>query len=147
LFLEYVLQRIAIDERVLMMWRKHSDGVPNAFIDNTNILFEGVGNAALRLRRRFMRTCYVPRDMPEFATNASSELNDSIRVIYFTRSDIDITEGYVSHTTDEDNSSFTDDFSYSGPLTYIPSLTIVDEEEEWLKSIQSMICHVNFLFL
>ena len=47
-FLEYVLQGIAIDERVLMMWRKHSDGVPNVLIDNTNILFEGDGNATMK---------------------------------------------------------------------------------------------------
>ena len=84
----------------------------------------------MRLRRRFMRAGYVPRDVPEFATNASSELNDLIRVLNFTRSGIDITEGIVSHTTNEDNSSFTDDLSDSGPLTYIPSLSIVDEEEE-----------------
>ena len=68
--------------------------------------------------------------MPEFETNASSELNDSIRVLNFTRCDNDISEGIVSHTTDEANSSFTDDLSDSGPLTYIPSLAIVDEEEE-----------------
>jgi hypothetical protein len=52
----------------------------------------------------------------------------------FTRSDDDITEGAVSHTTDEDNSSFTDDLSVSGPLmTYIPSLSIVDEEDEMVE--------------
>ena len=133
MFLENILQGIAIDERVLMLYRKHSDGVPNVLIDNTNILFEGACNSALRLRCRFMRTCYVPRDVPESATNASSELNDSIRVLNFTRSDGDISEGTVSHTTDEDNSSFTDDLSDSGPLTYIPSLTIVDEEEEMVE--------------
>jgi hypothetical protein len=44
MFIEY-----AIDERVLMMWKKHSDGVPNVFIDNTNILSENVGDAPLRL--------------------------------------------------------------------------------------------------
>jgi hypothetical protein len=64
-----------------------------------------------------MRTCYVPRDVPEYATNASSKFNESIRVLNFTRSDNDITEGTVSHTTDEDNSSFTDDLSDSGMLT------------------------------
>jgi hypothetical protein len=128
-FLENVLQGIAINERVLMMWRKYSDGVPNVLIDNTNILSEGAGIAVLRLRRRFMRTSYVPQDVQESATNASSELNDSIRVLNFTCSDGDISEGNVSHTTDEDISSFTDDLSDSGPLTYIPSLTIVDEEE------------------
>ena len=48
----------------------------------------------------------------------------------FTRSDGDISEGTVSHTTDDDNSSCTDDFSDSNALTYIPSLTIVDEEEK-----------------
>jgi hypothetical protein len=48
-FFENELQGIAIDERVLMMWRKHSDGVPNVIIDNTNILSEGPGNGALRL--------------------------------------------------------------------------------------------------
>ena len=77
-----------------------------------------------------MRTCYVPQDVPEFAINASSELNDSIRILNFTRSDGDISERNFSHTTDEDHSSFTDDLSDSGPLTYNPSLTIVDEEEE-----------------
>ena len=51
----------------------------------------------------------------------------------FTRSDNDVSEGIVSHTTEEDNSSFTDDFSDSGPLTYIPSLTIVDEEDEMVE--------------
>ena len=71
LFLVYVLHRIGIDERVLMMWKKHSDGVPAVLIDNTNILSEKVGDAALRLQRRFMRTCYyVPRDVPESKTNA-----------------------------------------------------------------------------
>ena len=39
----------------------------------------------------------------------------------------------MSHTTDEDNSSFTDDLSDSGPLTYIPSLTIVDEDDEMVE--------------
>jgi hypothetical protein len=131
-FLEYVWQGIAIDERVLMMWRKRSEGVPNVLIDNTNILFEEAGNAALRLRRRFMRTSYMPRDVPKSATNAS-ELNDSIRVLNFTRSDGNISEKAVSHATDEDNSLFTDDFSDSGPMTYIPSLTIVDEEEEMVE--------------
>ncbi len=72
MFLKYVLLGIAIDERVLMMWRNLSDGVPNVLIDNTNILFEGVGNVALRLRRRFKRTGYVPRDVLESAKNASS---------------------------------------------------------------------------
>jgi hypothetical protein len=102
-------------------------------IDNTNILSEEAGNAALRLRRRFMRTGYVPRDVPESATNVSSDLNDSIRILNFTRSDSEITKKTMSHTTDEDNSSFTDDLSDSGPLTYIPSLTIVDEEDEMVE--------------
>ncbi len=66
---------------------------------------KGVGNATLRLRRRFMRTGYVPRNEPESATK-ESELNDSIHVLNFTRSDGDISEGTVSHTIDEDNSSF-----------------------------------------
>ena len=100
MFLEYVLQGIAIDELVLMMWKKHSDKVSNILIDNTNILFEGVGNAASRLRRRFMRTCYVLRDVLESSANASSELNDSIRVLNFTRSDSDISEGTISLTAD-----------------------------------------------
>jgi len=39
----------------------------------------------------------------------------------------------VSHTSNEDNSSFTDDLSDSGPLAYIPSLTIVDEEDEMVE--------------
>jgi hypothetical protein len=124
---------MAIDQRVLMMWKKHSDGVHDVLIDNTNILSEKAGDAALRLRRRFMRTCYVPRDVPEYETNVSSELNDSIRVFNFTRSDGDISEGIVSHTPDEDNSSFTDDFSDSSPLTYIPSLTILDEGQEMVE--------------
>jgi len=47
---------VAIDERVLMMWKKHSDGVSDVLIDNTSILSEGTSNAALRLRRQFMRT-------------------------------------------------------------------------------------------
>ncbi len=64
----------------------------------------------------------------------------------FTRSDTDIIEGIVSHTIDEDKSSFTDDLSDSGPLTYIPSLSVMDEGKKWLKSIHSMICQVNFLF-
>jgi hypothetical protein len=132
-FLENVLQGIAIDERVLMMWKNHFDGVPDVLIDNRNVLSEEAGNAALRLRRRFMRTGYVPRDVPEFATNESSELNDSIRILNFTRIDSEITEKRVSHTTDEDNSSFTDDLSDSGPLTYIPSLTIVEEEDEMVE--------------
>ena len=80
-----------------------------------------------------MRTGYVPRDVLESATNVSSNLNDSIRILNFTRSDSGITEKTVSHTTDEDNSSFTDDLSDSGPLTYIPSLTIVDEEDEMVE--------------
>ncbi len=53
------------------MWRNHSDGVPNILIDNTNILSEGAIDEALRLRRRFMRMGYVPRDVLESATNLS----------------------------------------------------------------------------
>ena len=53
-----------------------------------------------------------------------------------TRGDNEISEGIVSHTTDEDNSSFTDELSDLGPLTYIPSLTIVDVEEEMVKENQ-----------
>ena len=116
-----------------MMWRKHFDGVLDALIDNTNIISEEAGNAALRLRRRFMRTGYVPRDVPKSATNVSSNLNDSIRILNFIRSDSETTEKTVSHTTDEDNSSFADDLSDSGPLTYIPSVTIVDEEDEMVE--------------
>ena len=51
----------------------------------------------------------------------------------FTRSDNDITKDNTSHTTDEDNSSFTVDLSDSGPLTYISSLTIIDEEDEMVE--------------
>ena len=80
-----------------------------------------------------MRTGYVPRDVPESATNASSRLIDSIRVLNFTRIDGDISEGTMSHTTDEDNSSFTDDLTDSGMMTYIPSLTIVDEEKKMVE--------------
>ena len=75
-----------------------------------------------------MRTCYVPRDVLESITK-ESEINDSIRVLNFTRRDNDISEETMSHTTDVDNSSCMGDLSYSGPLTCIPSLTIVDEEE------------------
>ena len=99
-------------------------------IDNTNILCEKANDAALRLRRRFMSTCYVPRDVSKSETNALSELNDSFRVLNFTRSDNDISEGIVSYTTDEDIFSFTNDLSDSGPMTYIPSLTFVYEKEE-----------------
>jgi hypothetical protein len=67
-----------------MTWRSHINGVSNAHIDSTNILSEGVGDDVLRLRRRFMRTCYVPRDVPELAINASSELHYSMRVLNFT---------------------------------------------------------------
>ena len=80
-----------------------------------------------------MRTGYVPRDVLEFATNESLELNVSIRILNCTRSDNDTIEGTVYHTTDEDNSSFTDDLSDSGPLTYIPSFTIVDEDDEMVE--------------
>jgi hypothetical protein len=62
------------------MWRNNSEGAPNSLIDHINIMLEGDGDAALRLRRRFMRTSYVPRDVPELATNVLAELNDSIRV-------------------------------------------------------------------
>ena len=103
--------RIAIGERVLVMWRNHLEGVPNALIDNVNSLFEGASDGALPLRRRFMRKGYVPRDVPEYATNASLEINDSIRIFNFTRSDSHITKGAVCHKTDEDNPSFTDDLS------------------------------------
>ncbi len=50
-----------------------------------------------------MRIGYVPRDVLESETNASSELNDSIRAFNFTRSDNDISKGIVSHPTDENN--------------------------------------------
>ena len=80
-----------------------------------------------------MRRGYAPRDVPESRTNASSDLDDSIQVLNFARSDNDISEGTMSHTTDEDKTLFTYDLSYSGPLTYIHSLTIVDEEEELVK--------------
>ena len=39
----------------------------------------------------------------------------------------------ISRTLDEDNFSFTGDSSDSGPLTYIPSLTIMDEEDEMVE--------------
>ncbi len=113
---------IAIDERVLMMWKKHSDGVPDVLIDNTNILSKGAGSAALRLRRRYMREGYVPRDVPESATK-ESELNDSIRVLNIKRSDGDISEGTVSHIIDENNSSFADDLSDSGPSADLHSFS------------------------
>jgi hypothetical protein len=123
------LQGTAIDARVLMMWKNYFDGVPYVINDNTNILSEGIGDASLRLRRRFMRTSYVPRDVLVSTPNVSSELNVSIRVLNFRHNDNDITERIVSYTTDEDNSSFTDDLNNSGPLTYIPSLVIMDEED------------------
>ena len=71
----------------------------------------------------------MAQDFPESATNLPSELNDSIRVLNFTRSDIDINEGTVFHTTDEDYFSFTHDLSGSRPLNYIPSLTRIGEED------------------
>ena len=80
-----------------------------------------------------MHTAFVPRDVPKFATNGSSELNDSIRVLNFTRSGNNIIDGTVSHTIDEDNSSFTNDLNDSGPLNYISCLTIIDEEDEMAK--------------
>ncbi len=80
-----------------------------------------------------MRICYVPRDVPESVTNELLKLNDSIRVLNFTRSDNDISEETMSHTTDEDNSSFTDDLSDLGPLIYIPFVTIVDDEDEMVE--------------
>ena len=39
-----------------------------------------------------MRTGYVPRDVPKSATNVSSDLNDSIRILNVTRSDSEITK-------------------------------------------------------
>ena len=81
----------------------------------------------------FMRTSYVPRDAPQSTTNVPSELNDLIQVFSFTHGDSDITKGTVSHNSDEENSSFTDDLSDSGPLKYISSLTLIDEEDEMVK--------------
>jgi len=80
------------------MWRKHFDGVPDALIDNTIVFSEEASNAALRLRRHFTRTGYVPRDVSESATNVSSDLNDSIRILNFTRSDSEIIEVTVMKT-------------------------------------------------
>ena len=71
--IEFILYGIAIDERVWMMWKRHSYGVPNGLSDNTNILCEWASDATLRLRYRFMRKCNMPRDVPEFAINASSK--------------------------------------------------------------------------
>ena len=62
--------------------------------------------------------------MPESKTIASSKLNDSIRALNLSRSDNDISEETVSHTTDEDSSLFTEDLRDSCPLTYNPSITI-----------------------
>ena len=60
------------------------------------------GDAALRLRRRLMRTCCMPRDVPEYATSETLlVLNDSIRVLNFTRRLSDIIEGTMSQPTDE----------------------------------------------
>ena len=117
------------------MWRNHSDGVPDVLIDNANILSQEAGEAALRLRRRYMRTGYVPRDVPESATNLSSELHhESIHVLNYTHSDSSETiEGTVSHTTDEDNTSFTDDVSDSGPLNYIPPIVFDNDEDEMVE--------------
>ncbi len=53
----------------------------------------------MRLRRRFMRNVDVPRYVPESTTNVSSELSNLIRVLNFTRSDSDVNEGTVSHST------------------------------------------------
>ena len=39
----------------------------------------------------------------------------------------------MSHTSDEDNSSFTDNLSDLGPFTYIPSLTNIDEEDKMVE--------------
>jgi hypothetical protein len=111
------------------MWRNHSEGFPNAIIDNINILSEGDGDATLSPRRRFMRTSYVSKS----ATNVSPELNNSISISNVTRNVNDIIEGIVSHTTVEDNSSFTDDLSDSGPVTCSPSLTIIDETDEMVE--------------
>ena len=87
----FFLQRNLINERALILWRNHSEGVLNSLIDNLDIFLEGVDDAALRLRRRFMPTGYEPRDVPESATNVSSDLNDSIHVLNFIRSECDIT--------------------------------------------------------
>ena len=78
----------------------------------------------------FMRRGYVLRDARECATNVSSKLNDSIRVLNFTRSDNDIIEGIVSHITEKDNSSFTYVLSDSGLITYIPYLNIIDQDDD-----------------
>jgi len=78
-------------------------------------------------------TCYVPRDIPESATNVSSEMNDSTRVLNCIHKDSDITEGTESPTTDEENSSFTDALSDSGHLNYIPCITIINEEDEMVE--------------
>ncbi len=53
----------------------------------------------------------------------------------------------MSHTTDENNSSFTDDLSDSAPLTYIPSLTVMDEEDEMVEEYPEHDMPSEFLFL
>jgi hypothetical protein len=107
----------------------------------------GNGDAPLRLQRRFISTSYVLRDVPESATKVSSKSADSIRVLNFTRSDSDIIEGNVSHTTDEDNSSFTCDLSDSGPLVYIPFLNVMDKEDEMVEEYLEHDMPGEFFFL
>ena len=127
-------QGIAIDERVLTMWRNQPVGVPDTLLDNANVLSEDAGNAALRLRRRFMRTGFVPRDVPESAPNQVPKHNDlSIRVKNFERSASEMLIEYRSETTDEDNASLSEEFSDSGPLDYIPTWMIIDDEEEMVE--------------
>ena len=59
------MQGIAIDERVLMMWKKYSDGVPNVLIDKTNILSEKATNVLL-----------------DFPNVASQDVVDNILVLW-----------------------------------------------------------------
>jgi len=70
---------------------------------------------------------------PIICNKLSSELNNSFRVLNFTRSDSDIFKGTVSHTIDENYTSFTDDLSDIEPLNYIPSLYYNDEEDEMVE--------------
>ena len=92
-----------------------------------------------------MRTWFLPRDVLESATNVSSELNYSIRVLNFTRNDSDITKRTMSYTIDGGNSSFTDDLSDSWPLNYIPSLTIIDSEDKMAEEYAEYYMRGEFL--
>ena len=97
---------MTVNPQIRQAWLQHSTGVPESMIKQASVISGKEGEATLKLRRRFMRTGYVPREDADPVDTATVRESNSDRNDAPAAPSADVLNDTRIHTSDSMHTVF-----------------------------------------